>query len=124
MPLTRAVSHSLANVQKSQNANTNSYALTYSCACLGYDTTPAAVAPMAPANPSIKGTEGDLIRQARARLALSGAGSSSMGGQPADVPATRVRRECGGRVYVITKDDHSHPLGILGQRIGIRVQHT
>ena len=125
MPLTRTALHSLANVQKSQNATTNSYALTYSCACLGYDTvTPAAAGPMAPANPSIKGTQGDLIRQARARLALSGAGSSSMGGQPADVPATRVRRECGGRVYVITKDDNSHPLGILGQRIGIRVQHT
>lgn len=120
---TDPASYSLGNVQKSQNADTNSYALIYPCACLGYDTvTPAAAAPIAIANTSIKGTQGDLIRQARARLALSGAGAAT-GGQPAVTPA-RVRRECGGRVYVKSKDDNSHPLGILGQRITVRVQHS
>jgi len=119
---TDPASHSLGNVQKSQNADTNSYALIYPCACLGYDTvTPAA--PIAIANTSIKGTQGDLIRQARARLALSGTGNAATGGQPAVTPA-RVRRECGGRVYVKSKDDNSHPLGILGQRITVRVQHS
>lgn len=121
---TDAASHSLGNVQKAQNAETNSYALIYSCACLGYDTvTPAAAVPIASANSSIKGTQGDLIRQARARLALSGAGSAATGDQPVVAP-TRVRRECGGRVYVKSRDDNSHPLGILGQRITVRVQHT
>ncbi|KIM37379.1 hypothetical protein M413DRAFT_448447 [Hebeloma cylindrosporum] len=108
----------LTGVQKSQNATTKSYALTYPCACLGYDT-PAAAAPIAPGNASSKGTKGDLIRQARVQLALSGGSGSATG---ASAPA-RVRRECGGRVYVLTKDDNSHPLGILGQRISVRVQH-
>jgi hypothetical protein len=121
--VTDAASHSLGNVQKSQNAETNSYALIYPCACLGYDNvTPAAAAPIAPVNSSMKGTQGDLIRQARARLASSGAGNAATGSQPAVAPA-RVRRECGGRVYVKSKDDTSHPLGILGQRITVRVQH-
>jgi hypothetical protein len=121
---TDPVSHSLGNVQKAQNADTNSYALIYPCACLGYDiVAPAAAAPIAIANTSTKGTQGDLIRQARARLASSGAGNAATGGQPAVTPA-RVRRECGGRVYVKSKDDNSHPLGILGQMITVRVQHS
>ena len=75
-------------------------------------------APVAASKLSLKGTQGDLIRQARAQLALN-----ATGGQPEAAP-TKVRRECGGRVYVITKDDNSHPLGIPGQKISIGVQHA
>jgi len=111
----------LANVQKSKIAKTNAYGISYPCSCLGYDTsTVVSAAPVATSTTSLKGTQGDLIRQARARLALN-----ATGGQPEPEAApTKVRRECGGRVYVITKDDNSHPLGIPGQKISVGVQHT
>jgi len=75
-------------------------------------TTPVAISKL-----SLKGTQGDLIRQARAHAL------NAIGGQPEAAPI-KVRRECGGRVYVITKDDNSHPLGIPGQKISVGVQHT
>jgi hypothetical protein len=75
------------------------------------------VAPVVSSKPILKGTQGDLIRQARAQLALNATG------QPEAAP-TRVRRECGGHVFVLTKDDNSHPLGIPGQKISVQVKHT
>lgn len=60
----------------------------------------------------MKGTQGDLIRQAR--LSQEQASQAGTGTVP---------RVCGGKVKITAVDDGRHPLGILAQRISISIDH-
>ncbi|PPQ75772.1 hypothetical protein CVT26_000889 [Gymnopilus dilepis] len=110
--------------------------LTFKCTCLGYEPAPApppapAAARSASTPPAFaaKGTSGDLIRQARAWMASALNATSSVGSAgAAQVPAPQTQsvgipRFCGGVVKITALDDTRHPLGIVGQRVVISVEH-
>ncbi|KDR71895.1 hypothetical protein GALMADRAFT_213720 [Galerina marginata CBS 339.88] len=103
----------LSKPTPSYNFETMGRTLTFKCTCLG--NTPAAVPNSSvptTATPTaiLKGTQGDLIRQARARAGVEAAASS-------------VPRVCGGTILITAVDDGRHPLGILGQRISVCIEH-
>ncbi|KAF8970917.1 hypothetical protein BDZ97DRAFT_1409125 [Flammula alnicola] len=95
---------------QSYDFETRARTSTFQCTCLGHAPVQAAAPHPQAAVPtgSMKGTQGDLIRKARAMNAVSG---------------LTVPRLCGGRVVVTAVDDGTHPLRIVGQRIIVRVEH-
>ncbi|CAA7263876.1 unnamed protein product [Cyclocybe aegerita] len=73
--------------------------LMFTCACAGPSSTKPS--PSVPVEPPVKkGTQGDLIRWARARAASDAAA-----------------KQCGGIVTITVKDDNSHPYGIPGSKL-------
>ncbi|EDR02320.1 uncharacterized protein LACBIDRAFT_309727 [Laccaria bicolor S238N-H82] len=87
------------------SSSTNTRQLEFLCTCLGYIT--------APEN-KLKSQTGlkDWIQLKSSRP------SSAVNEE------TLIRKECSGTVLITVEDDRSHPLGLLGQRIAVRVKHV
>ena len=88
----------------SQN-DAGSVTLTYPCNCLGHNQGAARPVPQKSDGP------GPLVRWACANLNFTPTVNQA------------VPRTCEGKVSVTVLDDNTHPLGILGQQIILRVEH-
>ena len=96
-------SHRIPVPRYSSSSSTRS--LEFPCTCLGYIT--------APENKLKNQTSlNDWIQLKSSRPSL------------AVNEETLIRKECSGTVLITVEDDRSHPLGLLGQRIAVRVKHV
>ncbi|KAF8152570.1 hypothetical protein B0H34DRAFT_726633 [Crassisporium funariophilum] len=103
--------------------NSSTQILSFTCTCQAafsavapsLSATTPTLTPVLKPTLKTKGTQGDLIRWARAHARLPAAKGS---------PSRSPGAACGGRVIVVVSDDVSHPVvGIPGQRIVVRVEH-